>query len=114
MSEKHQETRALDTAKYKPRLWRRCVDDTFIIWTDGKDKLRDFLSHPNSIHPKIKFSMEIENRNQLPFIDVLVIKKWDETVPSIGWCTERQLIPTATLMGNRTTIPDSYKKWRKP
>ncbi|GJQ87905.1 hypothetical protein Trydic_g1172 [Trypoxylus dichotomus] len=74
------ETRALDTAEYKPKLWLRCVDDTFIIWTRGEDKLQNFFSHLNSIHPKIEFAMEIENTNQLPFLDVLVMKKQDGTL----------------------------------
>ncbi|GJQ69429.1 hypothetical protein Trydic_g6544 [Trypoxylus dichotomus] len=74
------ETRALNTTKYKPKLWLRYVDNTFMIWTHGGDKLHDFLSHLNRIHPKIKFTMEIENQNQLPFLDVLEIKKQDGTL----------------------------------
>ncbi|GJQ82463.1 hypothetical protein Trydic_g14454 [Trypoxylus dichotomus] len=65
------ETRALDTAKYKPKLWLRYVDDTFIIWTHGEDKLQNFLSHLNGIHPKIKFTFQV---------DVFVIKKQDGTL----------------------------------
>ncbi|GJQ73860.1 hypothetical protein Trydic_g18797 [Trypoxylus dichotomus] len=74
------ETRALDSAKYKPKLWLRYVNDSFVIWTHGEDKLHDFLSHLNSIHPKIKFTMESANQNQLPFLHVLVIKKRNGTL----------------------------------
>ncbi|GJQ65169.1 hypothetical protein Trydic_g7310 [Trypoxylus dichotomus] len=74
------ETRLLDTAKYKVKLWLRYEDDTFIIWTHGEDKLQNFLPHLSSIHPKIKCTMEFENRNQLPFLDVSVIKKQDGTL----------------------------------
>ncbi|GJQ78892.1 hypothetical protein Trydic_g63 [Trypoxylus dichotomus] len=55
------ESRALDTIKYKPKL------------------LKNFLSHLN-IRPKIKFTMEHENRNQLPFLDILVIKRQNDTL----------------------------------
>ncbi|GJQ86568.1 hypothetical protein Trydic_g7806 [Trypoxylus dichotomus] len=48
--------------KYKPELWLRYVDDSFIIWRHYEDKLQDFLSHLNSIHPKTKFTVEIENQ----------------------------------------------------
>ncbi|GJQ70580.1 hypothetical protein Trydic_g22979 [Trypoxylus dichotomus] len=71
------ETTAMDNAKYKAKLWLRYVDDTFVLWTHGKNMLQDFLSRLNSIHPKIKFTIEIANRSQLPFADVLVIKKQD-------------------------------------
>ncbi|GJQ68118.1 hypothetical protein Trydic_g16796 [Trypoxylus dichotomus] len=50
------------------------------IWTHGEYKLQNFLSHLNGIHSKIKFTMGIENRNQLPFLDVLIIKKQDGTL----------------------------------
>ncbi|GJQ87084.1 hypothetical protein Trydic_g23937 [Trypoxylus dichotomus] len=85
------ETRALDTAKYTLKLWSRYVDNTFIKWTNGGDKLQDFLPHLNSIHPKIKFTTEIRNRNQLPFLDVLVIKK---QVGSVGYTAYRKTTHT--------------------
>ncbi|GJQ67092.1 hypothetical protein Trydic_g8033 [Trypoxylus dichotomus] len=72
------ETRVQDTAHYKPKLWLKYVDDTFIIWTHEENKLQDFLSYFNSIQSKIKFTIEIENRSQLPFLDVLVIKKQED------------------------------------
>ncbi|GJQ74183.1 hypothetical protein Trydic_g19096 [Trypoxylus dichotomus] len=65
------ETRVLDTVKYKLKPWPRYLDDTSIIWTRDEDELQDFSSHPNSIHSKMNFTMKIENRNQLSFLDVL-------------------------------------------
>lgn len=74
------EEKALRTATLKPKLWLRYVDDTFVIWTHGKDRLTEFLNHLNNIHEKIQFTMETEDRGQLPFLDVLVIKKEDGTL----------------------------------
>ncbi|GJQ88244.1 hypothetical protein Trydic_g13232 [Trypoxylus dichotomus] len=37
-------TRTLDTAKYKHKLWLRYVNNTFIIWTHGEDKLHSRTS----------------------------------------------------------------------
>ncbi|XP_077778802.1 uncharacterized protein LOC144326219 [Podarcis muralis] len=73
----HFETNALDKSEHKPKLWLRYVDDTFVIWPHGKEKLDSFLTHLNSLHPKIQFTMEIEANNQLPFLDVLIYKKPD-------------------------------------
>lgn len=71
------EEKALDTAAFKPKLWLRYVDDTFVIWQHGETHLNNFLDHLNTLHPKIKFTMEVETDNQLPFLDVLVKKKSD-------------------------------------
>lgn len=39
------------------------------------DRLKEFLSHINSLSQHIKFTIEIEKDNQLPFLDVLLTKK---------------------------------------
>ena len=48
------------------------VDDTFVIWRQGKEQLKGFLKQLNSIKDNIKFKMEEEKQGQLPFLDVLV------------------------------------------
>ncbi|KAK5638773.1 hypothetical protein RI129_013068 [Pyrocoelia pectoralis] len=68
------ENKAIFTFPLKPKCWYRYVDDTFVIWQHGLDNLNDFLQHLNNIHPNIKFTMEIEKQNQLPFLDILVTK----------------------------------------
>ena len=66
------EKQALDTAKLKPTIWLRYVDDTFVIWSHGKDELQRFLEHINSIHSNISFTMEKEKDGKLAFLDVLI------------------------------------------
>ena len=68
----HFESRALETTPLKPHCWKRFVDDTFFIWPHPKDTLVPFLNHLNSHSPHIQFTMEIEQNNSLPFLDVLV------------------------------------------
>ena len=63
---------ALDTAAVKPKLWLRYVDDTFVIWEGSRDELDAFLHHLNSIRSSIQFTMETEEKSQLPFLDVMV------------------------------------------
>jgi hypothetical protein len=50
------EKAALESAPLKPRCWFRYVDDAFVIWQHGPDKLKDFLHHLNSIHQSIQFT----------------------------------------------------------
>jgi hypothetical protein len=40
----HFEKLALDSAKHKPSLWLRYVDDNFVVWPLGPEQLQDFLS----------------------------------------------------------------------
>ena len=61
------EERAIATAAYKPKIWKRYVDDTFTVL--GKDYVDGFLEHLNSQQPTIRFTMEIEKDNTIPFLD---------------------------------------------
>jgi len=63
------ETRALETFVDPPRLWKRCVDGTFVIMK--RSKLSEFLTHVNTIESSIQFTMEKEKGCQ-PFLDVLI------------------------------------------
>jgi hypothetical protein len=56
----HFEKLALDLAQHKPSLWLRYVDDTFLVWPHGPERLQDFLSHLSSVRSSIQFTMEIE------------------------------------------------------
>jgi hypothetical protein len=49
----HFEKLALDSAPYKPSLWLRFVDDIFVVWPYGPERLYNFLGHLNSLRPSI-------------------------------------------------------------
>ena len=71
----HFEQMALRSFPFTPKEWKSYVDDIFAKWCHGLDKLKEFLSHINSLSKHIKFTIEIEKDNQLPFLDVLLTKK---------------------------------------
>lgn len=50
------EERYLETCDTKPLAYFRYIDDIFIIWTEGRDKLNTFLNNFNAFHPAIKFT----------------------------------------------------------
>ena len=56
---------------------------TLVIWQHGLDKLELFRQHLNSISNPIKFTMEIENNGQLPFLDVPVNRTDDTMTTSV-------------------------------
>lgn len=58
----------------KPCVYMRYVEDTFSIFDSAIDAT-NFLAQLNSLHPSIKFTMEVEKDMALPFLDVLVERK---------------------------------------
>jgi hypothetical protein len=74
---KHFEESAFKDYPYTPTFFKRYVDDSFAVFPHGRDKLDEFLKYLNSIHPSIQFTMEVEENNSLPFLDVLITKRSD-------------------------------------
>ena len=58
----------------KVLYYRRYVDDIICCFRNSNDA-RLFFEYLNSCHPNIKFTMETEERDQLPFLDVLLSKQ---------------------------------------
>ena len=56
------------------------MDNTNINWPHGKESLDVFLEHLNSQSEHIKFTMEVEKDNQIPFLDVLITKRNEGTL----------------------------------
>lgn len=71
------ESKGLASAPFKPNMWKRFIDDTFINWPHGHEKLDLFLQHLNNLSSSIKFTMEIKINDILPFLDVLISKRND-------------------------------------
>ena len=65
------EKQMLSSYKQKPLVYLRCIDDMFMIWTDGEDSLNDFLIHCNNQNKNIQFEQTISN-NSMPFLNVSV------------------------------------------
>ena len=67
---------------FKPLFYRRYVDDTFLLFKD-KDHASLFLDYINSFHQNIKFTMDVESLNQLPFLDINVSRCDGKFVTSV-------------------------------
>ena len=102
----HHEKNWLDKCPlhFKPKFYRRYVDDTFILFSDPSH-IPLFLNYLNSQHPNIKFTCENEAENQLNFLDVTVYRKDNKFETSV------YRKPTFTGLGLRydSFVPKSYK-----
>ena len=54
-----------------PRLWKRYIDDIFVIWTHSHQQLEEFIGHLNQCMPSIKFETE-SSQEKVNFLDVTV------------------------------------------
>ena len=43
-------------------------------WEDSLEELEEFITFLNSLHPKIKWTSEIEKDNQISFLGILIIR----------------------------------------
>ena len=68
------ERRLIENAEVKPRSWWRYIDDIFIIWTEGEEKLRRFIDYLNSAHGTIKFTYKW-SEHEIEFLDVKVLNE---------------------------------------
>lgn len=64
----------VETTTHIENNFIRYIDDCFIIWTLGDDKLKQFIQIINNLDPQIQYTIEM-SRTKLPFLDVMVIKK---------------------------------------
>ena len=64
----------LSQCEYKPHIWYRYIDDIFMVWTHGEEKLDEFLNSLNSFHKTIKFTSDW-SKSGVNFLDVQVSLK---------------------------------------
>ena len=96
------EIKAINTAEYPPRIWKRYVDDTCVIMEATKKK--GFLEHINSIDPHIQCTTEdAQADGSIPFLDTIVVPQ-----PDICLVPTVYRVPThtqnCTCTGTVTTI----------
>ena len=90
------EARALRSSPNPPLLWKRFVDDTFVIIK--KHQKEEFLNHLNSIDSKIQFTSEEPGPDgSLPFLDILITPEEDGRL--------------TTTVYRKPTHTDQYLHW---
>ena len=68
------ESKLLAWVPVKPFIWLRYIDDIFMVWTEGEEKLLEFLKNINNFHDTIKLTFDW-SRDCINYLDVQVINK---------------------------------------
>ena len=66
----------------KPLGWWCYFDDIFMIWQQGKEKLKEFLKVLNSCHPTIKFTTKY-SLDKVNFLDVEIVRSGNELLADL-------------------------------
>ena len=67
------EEKLKDLGKSHIKLWKRFIDDIFVIWTGSKPEFITFMTKINQIHRTIKFTYEV-SETELTFLDITLYK----------------------------------------
>ena len=92
-------------AGFKPLYFKRYVDDVFCLFNE-ESNVTSFLDYLNTCHPNMNFTLEMENENSLPFLDVNVIRLNDRFVTSVF----RKATFSGIFTNFRSFIPELYKR----
>ena len=65
------EDKYIYTYPLHPQLWKRFIDDIFLIWPHGMNSLTKFIEHLNTVHPTIKFTSDI-SETRISFLDLTI------------------------------------------
>ena len=87
------ETTALANYPLKPLIWKRFINDIFMVWTHGENQLHKFVEYLNGIHQTIKFIHEAsrhhsKNPTKQTFIHHTIHQtNRHPSIPTIQLCT---------------------------
>ena len=99
LSKEDFENKAINTAECPPRVWRRFVDDTFVVIEAEKEQ--GFLEHINNVDPYIHFTTEdARTDGSIPFLDTIVMTQLDGSL--------------LTSVYRKPTHTDPYLQWKSP
>ena len=73
------------TYKIQPLLWKRYIDDIFIIWQHGREPLDAFIRHLNAQHATIKFTENFSEQT-INFLDITVTKNSENGITTSLYC----------------------------
>ena len=102
------ESHLLQTApgEKKPLVWKRFIDDIFLVWTHGKEALLKFLDHCNQCFPTMKFTAE-HSLEQISFLDTTIYFNEEGTLESTLFVKQQDI---CTLLHNDSFHATSCKR----
>ena len=101
----HEKTWLHNCPLFKPLLYRRYVDDCFLLFK-SLNHVPLFLDYLNRQHPSISFTSELEKDGKLPFLDVEIFRSNGKFSTSVY----RKPTFTGLFTNFHSFIPLAYKR----
>ena len=99
------EANILANSHLKPILYRRFIDDIFLLWPHSEEELDQFITHMNGANSSIQFTFE-KSQKQITFLDVEV---YQQTKPDqLDQCTLETKTHIKTTNKQLYVRQDSY------
>ena len=89
----------------KPIIWKRFIDDIFMIWTHGETSLMELHHYLNSLHPTIRFDI-IHSTTEINFLDTTTYANTEGHLESKLYIKPTDI---CTLLHAGSFHPDSCK-----
>ena len=89
-----------------PLLWKRFIDDIFLIWTHGEESFLSFIQYLNSFHQTIKFKVTHSTRS-VDFLDTIIYITPQNTLQSTLYIKPTDHMP---LLHQTSHHPNACKK----
>ena len=67
------ESRILSETNPSPIHWKRYIDDIFLVWTDTKESLEQFIKSIDGLHPRINFTAKFST-DEITFLVLCLYK----------------------------------------
>jgi hypothetical protein len=83
----------------------RYVDDIFLIFDSNHTSIHNILKDFNALHPKIKFTAEVETNHSLNYLDIIIHK----TLTNFNIAIYRKPTFTDTIIPYTSNHPAQHK-----
>ena len=90
----------------QPLIWKRFIDDIFMIWTHGEESLLQFYNFLNDLHPTIKFDIEYSTQ-EIHFLDTTIYFNKDNKLESTLYVKPTDI---CALLHQESFHPNSCKQ----
>lgn len=90
----------------RPTLWKRFIDDIFMIWPHGRTALHQFLEYINCLHETIKFTAQ-QSEKEISFLDTTIYVNKQRQLESNLFVKTTDI---CTLLHKESFHPNNCKK----
>ena len=107
------EERFVSPYRKQPFLWKRFIDDIFIIWTYCPEELSKFVTNINSVHETIKFTCE-HSVQSVDILDITIQLSGNNPLKTTLFCKPTDTPICADIVQNLITLDISPRRQRAP